>query len=229
MTRSQTDLAALQCRLGHHFEDPTLLLLALTHASAAQKAGKNNERLEFLGDRVLALVLAEHLLDRFPREREGAIAKRHAQLVRREMLAKVARDIDLGTFIIADSGIDGVRTRDQERVLADTMEAVIAAVYLDGGLDVARAFLTTRWEPLLEADHAPPRDPKSSLQEWAQGRGLPLPRYELLSCDGPPHDPDFLVSVAVDGLPAGTARGKTRRQAEQKAASSVLAAAGEGR
>ncbi|MBV8653109.1 MAG: ribonuclease III [Alphaproteobacteria bacterium] len=233
----------LQGILGHDFANPDLLTEALTHASAAPRgkqrakpgrkaasAARGYERLEFLGDRVLGLVIAELLWRRFPDEAEGALTRRHTQLVRREALAEVAKAIDLAPAIIMSAGEHGAGTRDIPGILADVCEAVIAALYLDGGLAAASSFIHRQWERLIEADLTPPRDPKTTLQEWAQARGRKLPHYETLRVDGPPHDRRFTIAVTVDGLAPESAAGSSKRSAEVSAAAALLAriAAGEG-
>src|SRR5207248_5711633 len=175
----------LSATLGHRFARPALLTEALTHASALPsqrgRRGANRgpnqgyERLEFLGDRVLGLVIAELLWRRFPGEAEGALTRRHTQLVRRETLAEVARAIDLGRHLTLSPGEDVARTREVAGVLGDVCEAVIAALYLDGGLAAAERFIHRHWKSSVEAAAAPPRDPKTTLQEWAQARGHALP------------------------------------------------------
>ncbi len=217
-----SDLADLLAVLGHPFNHPELLRRALTHASAEPRAWNAYERLEFLGDRVLALIIAEQLLDRFPHEREGAIAKRHVNLVRREALAEVARAIDLGRFLILSRGEADAGSRNSDTILSDAMEAVIGALYLDGGIEAVRAFILQQWNPLLEMDLRPPQDAKTALQEWAQGRGLPLPQYRTLRKTGPAHAPEFLVEVAVEGHEPMTSVGRSKRLAEQAAARLLL-------
>jgi ribonuclease III len=232
--------------LGHHFANPDLLTEALTHASAAPRgphrararrsgtgrvgAVHGYERLEFLGDRVLGLVIAELLWRRFPDEAEGPLTRRHTQLVRREALAEVAKAIDLAAEIIMSAGEHGAGTREVPGILADVCEAVIAALYLDGGLAAAAAFIHKNWERLIEADPTPPRDPKTALQEWAQARGRALPHYETVRVDGPPHDRRFTVAVSVAGLTPESAAGSSKRNAEVVAAAALLAriASGEG-
>lgn len=217
--------ATLSARLGHRFTNPRLLHEALTHTSAAGQrghGGSSYERLEFLGDRVLALVVADLLLQRFPRESEGALARRHAALVRRETLAEVARELGLGEFLVLARGEEETGGRDNPALLADVCEALIGALYLDGGLDTARRFIEPRWRPLIEADRKPPRDAKTALQEWAQGHGLPLPEYSEVERRGPPHDPEFTVQVAVEGHPPESGAGRSKRLAEQEAARRLL-------
>ena len=158
---------ALGAHLGHQFSDESLLRRALTHASAGD-AASIYERLEFLGDRVVGLVLAEILLARFPGEAEGDISRRHAKLVSRGALAEIAATIDLGDHMIVASGDARAGLRGNTAVLADTMEAVLGALYLDAGLAAAARFITAAWEPLIQADVAPPRDAKTSLQSWSK-------------------------------------------------------------
>jgi ribonuclease-3 len=222
--------------LGHRFARPDLLIEALTHASAVSRqrgrrsANQGYERLEFLGDRVLGLVVAEMLWRRFPGENEGALTRRHTQLVRRETLAEIARVVDLGRCIILSPGEDMARTREVAGVLGDVCEAVIAALYLDGGIAAAERFIHRHWEALIDAEATPPRDPKTALQEWAQARGHALPHYETIRIEGPAHERRFTVSVSVAGLVAESAAGTSKRAAEVNAAAALLAgiAAGEG-
>ncbi len=210
--------------LDHAFTCRELLHRALTHASASRScgAGADYERLEFLGDRVLALVVAEMLLESFPDEREGAIARRHAALVRRDTLARVAGGVNLDRHIRLSKGEDESGGRANPALLADACEAVIAALYLDGGLEVAARFIRGHWQALIAEAVTPPRDSKTALQEWAQARGLPLPDYRLVSTKGPPHDPRFVVEVEVEGAEAACARAASKRAAEKAAAKLLL-------
>ena len=231
MDEAVPGLFALEETLGHHFANPALLIEALTHRSASPRYGiarHGYERLEFLGDRVLGLIIAELLWRRFPGEAEGEMTRRHTHLVRREALAEVAAALGLGARIILSRGEDGTGVRETESVLADVCEAVIAALYLDGGLDVARNFVETRWEDRLSKVSEPPRDPKTSLQEWVQARGLPLPDYSTVSAEGPPHKRRFTVTVKVEGLEkaTATATGSSKRGAEIAAAAAALSALG---
>jgi len=219
----EADLGELEDLLGHKFGHTDVLRRAVTHASAEPRAWNAYERLEFLGDRVLALVMAEHLLDRFPHEREGAIAKRHVGLVRREALAEVARRIGLGRFLIVSRGEVEAGVRESETILSDAMEAVIGALYLDGGLEAAQRFILRCWNPLVEAEIRPPQDAKTTLQEWVQARKIPLPTYETVGRDGPAHAPQFTVRVTVQGFGSETGTGKSKRVAEQDAAGKMMA------
>lgn len=213
------DLAA---RLGHRFRRPELLDQALTHASAAPRVGANNERLEFLGDRVLGLAVAHLLYERFPDESEADIARRHAALVRRDALAEVARGLDLGRFLRMARGEEDSGGRGNPTLLADACEALLGALYLDGGFDRAAQVVGTYWQPLIDQTPLPPRDAKTMLQEWAQGLGLALPEYVVLASSGPPHDPVFDIEVRVAGHVPAKGRGRSRRAAEQDAAQALL-------
>ncbi len=225
----QDRLDALAARLDHRFGRPRLLRQALTHASRLDRGrhGDSYERLEFLGDRVLSLVVAELLFHRFTDEREGDIARRHAALVKRETLAQVAAEVGLGDHLLLSAGEADAGGRDNPAILADVCEAVIAALYLDGGLAAARGFIERHWWPLIEAAPHPPLDPKTALQEWAQGRALPLPSYRETGREGPDHDPVFTIEVAVEGQPTSSGSGPSKRAAEQVAAAGLLRALGE--
>ena len=239
------DIVAL---IGHDFARPELLETALTHPSstgrkraktakrppAALKGGtrktatKNaakladNQRLEFLGDRVLGLIVAEMLFAAFPDEDEGALAKRFAALVRQEGLAAVALKLGLGNFLTLSKGEEDSGGRDNPATLADACEAVIGALYLDAGLEAARIFIERHWQPMMSAELLPPKDAKTELQEWAQAAGLNLPRYTVVRSDGPPHDPVFEVAAAVEGRPPASGAGRSKRAAEQAAARELL-------
>jgi ribonuclease-3 len=215
-------LRSLERSLGHHFRRPERLRSALTHTSARESGGHDYQRLEFLGDRVLGLIVADLLLQRFPEEPEGSIAKRFAALVSRESLAAVARAIELERLIILSRAEEESGGRDNPAIQADVCEALIGALYRDGGLEAAQDFVRRQWDPLVSADVLPPREPKTALQEWAQGRGLPLPRYRELHREGPAHDPQFLVEVEVEEHGKAEGEGRSKRQAEQDAARRLL-------
>jgi ribonuclease-3 len=227
MTGGPDPFEALAERIGHPFAEPDLLREALTHPSVNPgdrgPAPFANQRLEFLGDRVLGLVIAEWLLDRFPDEPEGALARRHTALVRAEALAEVAGAVELGRYLAMAPGEAEGGGRANAATLANACEAVIGALFRDGGLDAARAFVRREWAGALERDARPPQDPKTRLQEWAQGRGLPLPHYEIVSRSGPDHQPLFQVQVSVQGHDAVSASGASKRTAEREAASRLLA------
>lgn len=209
---------ALQARLGYTFQNVEILQRALTHTSAG--AHHNNERLEFLGDRVLGLVVAELLLDRFPDEDEGDIGRRFAQLVRAETLTQVGRAVGL------DAAITHVGEDANDGIVADATEATIAALYLDGGYSAAADFIERHWTPLVRQFAAPPRDAKTTLQEWSQARGLGLPKYCSVAREGPDHQPLFTVEVTVPGVEPARAQGNSKRAAEQQAAALLVAQLG---
>jgi ribonuclease-3 len=219
-------LQDLAQRLGHRFADPSLLTQALTHPSVvhgrAPRKATPYERLEFLGDRVLGLVVADMLFQRFPTEPEGALARRHAALVRRETLARVALTISLPDHLILSRGEEDAGGRGNPGLLADACEALIGALFADAGFEKAQTFVRTMWRPLMDEAAAPPKDAKTALQEWAQGRGKKLPVYTTVGMEGPPHDPTFMVSVEVEGVETVTAQGNSKRAAEQAAATAML-------
>lgn len=204
---------------GHTFKDPNLLRLALTHSSAE---GADNERLEFLGDRVLGVLIADLLLSHFPTADEGALALKLNALVREETCARVAVSSGLDGAIVMAPSEDRAGGRRKPAILGDACEALIAALYLDGGIEVARAFVLKHWTPLLEEVRGDLRDPKNVLQEWAQARKLGNPTYRLLHRDGPDHAPRFTVEVTVPSKPCVTGEGSNLRAAEQAAARNLL-------
>ncbi|WP_431305193.1 ribonuclease III [Sediminicoccus sp. BL-A-41-H5] len=216
--------AGLQERLGHRFRDPGLLEHALTHRSAADPRRRmldSNERLEFLGDRVLGLCMAEWLAERFPQEREGDLGKRLATLCSQEVIAPIAERMGLAAALRVppSEGRTGLRAR--ATVLADALEAVLGALYLDGGLEVARAVVRREWAEAMAMDAKPPVSAKNRLQEWTLGRGLGLPEYAMLSTSGPSHAPVFVVQVTAAGRSA-EGMGESKRAAEQAAAEAWL-------
>lgn len=217
---------ALAGCLGHQFADPTLLREALTHPSVQLSdrgtARFGYERLEFLGDRVLGLLIAEWLIERFPAEPEGALARRHTALVRAETLGEIGLQIGLGRHLLMSQGESGAGGRDNSATLADACEAVIGALYLDGGIESARDFVRSRWAQVIDRDQRPPQDPKTALQEWAQARGLPLPRYDVVGRSGPDHQPQFEIRVVLPGYPPVAALGPSKRIAERAAAERLL-------
>ncbi len=228
------DMEPLQEALGHRFADISRLEEALTHPSMAgldrRAKVRVYERLEFLGDRVLGLIIAEWLLERFPDEPEGALARRHTALVRAETLTKVAERLDLGRYMRLAPSEHEEHGKVNPGIQADACEAVIGALYLDGGLEVPRRFIRKAWAGTLEnAAAAPPQDPKTALQEWAMGRGLGLPVYETVSRTGPDHAPVFEVRVTVKGHPPATAKGASKRIAEKQAAGDLLRQIGTGK
>jgi ribonuclease-3 len=219
-----TALKDLSARLGHDFSDPALLKLALTHASARAGARPNedNERLEFLGDRVLGLAIAELLANSFPKAREGELARWFNHLVRAETCAEVAQEWELGTFILMSGGEAGSGGRSKKTILANACEAVLGAIFADGGYEVARGVVCRFWEPQLDTLELAAPDAKSLLQEWAQGRRLSLPRYLEVAREGPDHAPRFTAEVQIDGVAPERGQGANKRAAEQAAALAML-------
>ncbi len=213
-------LDQLETALGHRFKNKDLAADALTHSSVA--SGKNYERLEFLGDRVLGLIVAEILFEKFPAEAEGDLAKRLAALVQGELLAVIAAEINLGTYVTFSEAERGAGAEDNENIIADALEALIGAVYLEGGLKPCRALVEKLWQGRFENMKTPPSHPKTSLQEWAQGQGLPLPEYKIIGQSGPDHAPVFLVRLSVKGYEDVKAEGRSRQVAEKEAAKIFL-------
>jgi ribonuclease-3 len=209
-------MQTLQSRIGYMFSNGKLLELALTHPSL--KKNDNNQRLEFLGDAVLGMVIAKLLYELFPQEQEGELARRHAALVRAETLVKIARELALGERLLMASGEIQSGGRDNASNLEDALEALIGALYLDGGMQAAEQFILPRWTEIARNIKAPPKDAKTALQEWAQARGLPVPNYEILGKTGLAHAPEFTIEVTVEGYPPVQAKAPTKRAAEQEAA-----------
>ena len=219
-----TALKDLCARLEHEFSDPALLKVALTHASARAGAcpHEDNERLEFLGDRVLGLAIAELLADSFPKAREGELARWFNHLVRAETCAEIAQEWELGTFILMSGGEAGSGGRSKKTILANACEAVLGAIFADGGYDAAQAVVHRFWQPQLDMLELAAPDAKSLLQEWAQGRRLPLPRYLEVAREGPDHAPRFTAEVQIDGVAPERGTGANKRAAEQAAALAML-------
>jgi ribonuclease-3 len=218
-------VAALQARLGHSFADQTLLERALTHASVGQTAERvrHNERLEFLGDRVLGLCVAEALLEQHPIDNEGDLSKRLNILVSGAECAKIARAIGVGPALRMAGGETKSGLRDNDTVLGDACEALIAAVYLDGGLDKAAAVVRTLWaEAMAGVEARGFLNPKSQLQEWAAAAKRGAPKYRVVERTGPDHAPQFTVEVALGSLAPETAVGSSRQAAETEAARAFL-------
>lgn len=214
----------LEAELGYKFKTVALVERALTHASyrGQGKAREDNERLEFLGDRVLGLAVAELLTETYPTAKEGELARRLNKLVSGETCAKAARNIGLGRFLILSESEAGSGGRDKETILADAMEAVLGAVFADAGYDKGRAVVRKLWTHLDDQKPKATADAKSALQEWAQGQGLPLPRYTHVSRTGPDHAPVFVSEVQVSGKGPARGEGASKRAAEQAAAMALL-------
>jgi ribonuclease III len=220
-------LAALAKGIGHAFSRPELAAEALTHRSAldrqpALKAAfpNGNERLEFLGDRVLSLAMADLLLRHFPQEREGELARRHNALVSAGTLTEVAEAIGLGAQVVLGASEKGKGV--QPAILADALEALLGAIFLDAGFAVAAGVVERLFSDRLIAQETAPRDPKTELQEWAQARRLPLPKYREVGREGPVHAPIFVVDVVVKGQEPAQGRGGSKREAERLAAAALL-------
>jgi ribonuclease-3 len=217
------DRQELEQSIGYRFRDPALLDEALTHATAAKAKGRANyQRLEFLGDRVLGLVVAEMLFEAYPDAKEGELSKRLSDLVRRETCAEVARDWGLAGYIRLGVGEASAGVRERGPILADVCEALIGAVFLDGGFTAARTLVRKAFEDRMRARHRPSQDAKTALQEWAQARGLSTPVYKTQERSGPDHAPRFTIRVEVDGFPAISAGAGSKRAAEQGAAEAFL-------
>lgn len=213
-------LDTLQDTLGYRFTDQALLKKAMTHSSTGED--KNYERLEFLGDRVLGLVMAHILFETFPDEPEGALARRHSALVQGTTLSSIAGEHGLGDALILSQAERESGGAENENILADAMEALLAALYRDGGLKAAHTVIERWWGDRVHTMVRPPQDPKTALQEWVQARGFPLPTYDVVGRDGPDHAPLFTIEVcAADAKPV-QAQGSSRRAAEKKAAKTML-------
>ena len=221
-----TELAAFAGRLGHDFRDPALLVQALTHPSLSTPTRPDNQRLEFLGDRVLGLVMAEALLFADTGAAEGQLAPRFNALVRKEMCAAVARDIGLGDVLRLGRSEMMSGGRRKEALLADALEAVIAAVYLDAGFAAAQAVVLRLWGDRIGSVEQDARDAKTALQEWAQARGQSPPAYVEVKREGPDHAPVFTIEARLTDGTSARAKAPSKRQAEQSAARALLALLG---
>ena len=216
------DLCAFQARIGHTFARPELLLRALTHGSVSSADRADNQRLEFLGDRVLGLVMATALLDHDKQASEGQLAPRFNALVRKETCADVARQIDLGAVLKLGRSEMLSGGRRKQALLGDAMEAVLAAVYRDGGFDAARDLILRLWGGRIAEVESDARDAKTALQEWVQARGWQPPGYVLIERSGPDHAPVFTIAARLaDGRQCQATAG-SKRQAEQAAAAALL-------
>jgi ribonuclease-3 len=225
MSRSKAkDRAALEDRIGYKFADKTLLERALTHISALSGGSRTNsyQRLEFLGDHVLGLVVSDMLYRSFPRANEGELSRRLADLVRKETCADVARSMEIGPALKLGSSENNAGGRLRTTILGDACEALIGAVFLDGGFPAAEELVARFWQERMLKTLKPVRDAKTMLQEWAQARGLPTPAYRELARTGPHHDPEFRVAVVLPDRPPAEGLGSSKRAAEQNAAAAML-------
>ncbi|MDT3686578.1 MAG: ribonuclease III [Pseudorhodoplanes sp.] len=227
-TKAKPAATPLESTIGYRFNDPALLDRALTHISALKGQGRvgSYQRLEFLGDHVLGLAISEMLFAAFPKADEGELSRRLADLVRRETCADVARAIDLGTALRLGASEVRAGGRAKAAILADVCESLIGAVFLDGGYQAAKAFVDRFWAERMRKPARPLRDPKTVLQEWAQGRGLPTPAYREVERTGPHHDPVFRVAVTLPNRDPAEGKGRSKRAAEQAAAAALLAREG---
>ena len=226
MTRDKPDLAQLEARIGHHFASPTLAERALTHLSAPATAGSGRgqsyQRLEFLGDRVLGLVVADMLYQAFPEASEGDLSVRLARLVRRETCAEVAESWEVGPHVVMGLGEARGGGRKKSAILADVCEALIGAAFVDGGFAAAQALVRRAWQSRMLSDVAPIQDAKTAVQEWAQARALATPRYTEVERSGPAHLPRFVMQVELDGYAPERGEASSKRAAEQAAAQAFL-------
>jgi len=220
---------SLEDRIGYRFNDAALLNSALSHISAlkgARNRAGSYQRLEFLGDHVLGLVISDMLFRAFPKADEGELSRRLADLVRKETCAEIARTVDLGAAIRLGASEANAGGRTRPAILADVCEALIGAVYLDGGFAAAAALVGRLWDARMRITAQPLRDPKTVLQEWAQARGLPTPAYREIARTGPDHDPQFRVAVQLPQLAPAEGSGRSKRAAEQAAAAAMMAREG---
>ena len=228
--KAKAELAALEGRLGHAFRDRDLMARALTHLSApavgGSGRGQSYQRLEFLGDRVLGVVVAQMLYEAYPQASEGELSMRLAKLVRRETCAAVAQDWDVGPHVVMGQGEARAGGRKKAAILSDVCESLIGAVYLDGGFNAARDLVVRSWQGRMDADLEPERDAKTAVQEWAQARALAAPRYVELARSGPAHAPHFVMQVLLDGFEPEAGEASSKRAAEQAAAAAMMAREG---
>ena len=227
MKRKANDLSALEERLGYRFKDIALLEQALTHKSAVTgRKHASNQRLEFLGDRILGLAVAEMLYQTFPGNLEGELSQRHTALVRNETCVEVALLLDLGAHLKLGAGERNSGGERNHSILGDACEAVMGAIFLDGGYEPAKNMIERYWRALMQATAQAPRDAKALLQEWALGRGLPVPHYREVERTGPDHKPSFRVALELPGILPVEGVGASKRDAEKAAASVMLAREG---
>ncbi len=221
---TKREFSTLENRLGWQFNDPNLLVRALTHSSLSGGARvvRDLERLEFLGDRVLGLLTAEELWRRYPEFEEGDMAPRLNALVRKETCAKAALHFGIDEFIMMSEWEEGAGGRKKKAILGDVMEALLGAIYVDGGLDAARIVYDRYWTPNLEDLSRYHRDAKTALQEWSQNKKLGTPDYTVLDADGPAHAPAFTIEVQVKGRKPAQGEGKSKRKAQMDAARNFL-------
>jgi len=229
MSRSKAkDRAALEGRIGYKFADKALLERALTHISALSGGSRTNsyQRLEFLGDHVLGLVISDMLYRMYPRANEGELSRRLSDLVRKETCAEVARAMDIGPALKLGSSESNAGGRLRATILGDACEALVGAVFIDGGYKAAEKLVDLFWKERMQKSLRALRDPKTMLQEWAQARGLPTPAYQEVARTGPHHKPKFSVTVVLPNRPPAEGIGNSKRAAEQAAAAAMLGQVG---
>lgn len=221
---SNKTINKIQDLIEYEFVDHDLLRTALTHPSAVAEGarGQHYERFEFLGDRVLGLTAAESLIERYPDANEGGLAKRLNFLVSRDACSETAENLKLSEFLILGASEKQSAGKRKSAILGNVCEALIAAIYLDGGLEAARAFFERNWGERLHQLDTAPKDAKTALQEWAQAQGFEIPRYETIERTGPDHRPTFVVSVRINNGAPETGAGSNKKEAEHKAAEQML-------
>lgn len=220
---SKIDFSVLESALSYTFKDPQILQQALTHPSL--KIGRkvaDYERLEFLGDSIIGFVVSDIIFKNYATEDEGKLAKRKAAIVSRDSLADIARKLNLNAHMILSHGEESLGGRNNPANLENVMEALVAALYLDGGIEVAKAFIQRKFANTIDAMITPPKDPKSTLQEWAQSKGLELPRYDLVEMSGPSHLPQITIKLTINGLEPVTTTAGSKKDAERIAAEKML-------
>ncbi|MBO9589653.1 ribonuclease III [Devosia sp.] len=225
MSRRDKTHEQLQVRIGYNFADPDLLNRALTHSSAVspgKRVERSYQRLEFLGDRVLGLVVADMLYKRFPKANEGELSRTLNTLVRKETCAVIARQLEVGPELILGESEARTGGAEKEAILGDVTEAIIGAIYLDGGLEEARTFIERHFEEFIADGQTHRADAKTTLQEWAQARGLEPPTYALVERTGPDHAPEFTIAIDLAGFDRISATGPSKKIAEHKAAEDFL-------
>lgn len=220
-------IEAVESIIEYHFKEPRFLEESLTHPSVTRQchdSGKtvNYERLEFLGDAVLGLIIAELLIRKYPFENEGALAKRQSGLVRGEAVANVARTLNIGIFIRMTPGEESLGGRENDNNIENCLEAIIGAMYKDGGIEPAKAFIHKHWTELVDRMVEPPKDPKTALQEWAQARNIAIPIYEVKDISGLAHAPEFTIQVSVEGHGYAQAKALSKKKAQKDAAKMLL-------
>ena len=224
--RAKAELSTLEARLGHVFADAGLAARALTHVSSpttsARGRAQSYQRLEFLGDRVLGVAVAEMLYEAYPQASEGELSMRLAKLVRRETCAAIAQEWDVGPHLVMGQGEARAGGRKEAAILSDICESLIGAVFLDGGFPAARDLVRRSWRARMDADAEPERDAKTAVQEWAQARALPAPRYVEAARSGPAHAPHFVMQVELEGFEPERGEASSKRAAEQAAAQAFL-------